>query len=889
MRWKIKMDNKQSITQKGFNLIWKNETTKNTIAANDFFAMLDWQIKAFNHLKNSQFMILNAPMGSGKSWLMCILSAHKIQQDPSLRCIIAVPQTIIAPGFVNAKLLMPDGKKISWNILHNICMKQNNKGTVSSVIKWLQNGYDNTLEDRILLCTHATLTSTYRKLKTTDSLNMLNNLLLWIDEAHHIKNAATEDFNGSIISNGLGELVAYSLNHTAKKLQVGLTTASFFRGDRCSLLTNEMENKFERFNLPYDEYFKTMKHLESFSYDFVISGPDYTNAIELLTKQRKGKDIIYVPHPNSLHAGGNKYHDVEKIITKYNNIHQGNKIHTSNGLTILKNDKNSFKILDLVNENQRNSKKNFLGSSELKKNKNALDAIIALGMFKEGANWIWADRIIIVGARSSLVDVIQMIGRLFRDAKDKKHVEILHLLPFSLEQKNSDSFRENLNNFLKAIYASLILENIFNPVKIKISANKENNNDPDADKKSIHNWLSSEIPDDTIQQELIAEVGNQLINIAATNPPVLWDEYQKIIPSILKEYGINEHLDEISKQIWSMFTQKTIQMQGISVEDIDFNILQKTHPLEFLLRYTSGICNIDTFQKLREAIQGSRQWRNLDDAKKFIHPLNLASETQWRMYIAGEMLHLPTLPNDIPRAPWVAYKNSGWRGWGDFLGTGTIAPRLRKYRSYEEARDFACSLKFKKKDDWFLYVKGHFSNLLSLPQDIPATPDKIYKRKLYKEKWEGWGNFLGTGKISNQEKNKIYRTYQEAQEFVQQLKLKSCKEWRNYLNGLFPNLPSLPLDIPKKPNEIYDKFEWHKFLGYDLSKFSCSRHFWAFKKAKNFVHKLGLKTQKDWINYCAGKFPNLPAKPLEIPSNPGKKYKNEGWMGYQDWLGTNKN
>jgi len=52
------------------------------------------------------------------------------------------------------------------------------------------------------------------------------------------------------------------------------------------------------------------------------------------------------------------------------------------------------------------------------------------------------------------------------------------------------------------------------------------------------------------------------------------------------------------------------------------------------------------------------------------------------------------------------------------------------------------------------------------------------------------------------------------------------------------------------------------------------------------VHRLGLRTQKEWQQYCAGKLPHLPPKPLQIPSNPEKKYKATGWKGSKDWLGA---
>jgi hypothetical protein len=54
-----------------------------------------------------------------------------------------------------------------------------------------------------------------------------------------------------------------------------------------------------------------------------------------------------------------------------------------------------------------------------------------------------------------------------------------------------------------------------------------------------------------------------------------------------------------------------------------------------------------------------------------------------------------------------------------------------------------------------------------------------------------------------------------------------------------------------------------------------------FKKARAFVHRLGLKSHADWIKYCAsGK------KPHDIPSAPASVYAKAGWVNLGDWLGT---
>src|SRR4030095_15245078 len=885
------MNSEQVIKKDGFNVEWSNLTSEPIQSQDGYFEMRGWQTRAFDKLKNESYMILNAPMGSGKSWLMCLLSAFKLQYNNSLRCIISVPQTIIASGFGDAKLTMPDGKKVHWKIKHNLCSDEFSRRTINYFIKWLEQPLG-TFADRTILCTHATLVGVYKKLKGENRLYLFNNILLWIDEAHHIKNIEVEGLDGAVINNGLGELVSYFLSNLLQNAQVGLATASFFRGDRATLLTDNMISKFKRFDLPYDEYFRTMEHLKSFNFDFVLSGYNYIKGIELIVRNRKGKYIIYIPHPVSQFSTGNKHQEVSDIIAIY-----GNELHTTeDGVTIISsNDRGEQKILDLVNETQRKQKKGYLNNPIIKKQSNALDTIIALGMFKEGANWIYADRSIIVGARSSLVDIIQMVGRLFRDAEGKNHVEVIQLLPFSLDQQDKERFRENLNNYLKAIYASLILENILNPVKIKAIQKAEKEKSEQENDTAKTNWLSLALSDDVKQEALMKDVSNHLIDIldrkkeTLDNVPTLYDEYKKIIPKILDSYGITEYKEEVAKQIWGTLVRRNMCMQGLSVENIDFNIVQETHPLDFLLRYTSALSYINTFEKLRVAIQLSHiAWRSFEEARDFVRALGLKSEAGWQLYIAGKMLNLPILPNDIPKAPWVVYANSGWTSLGDFLGTDEIAPKLRKYRSYEAACEFAHSLNVTKKDDWFLYLKGAFPNLPCLPDDISARPDNTYRRADYGNKWKGWGAFLGTGRISNQNKRKGWRTYKDTHNFVKPLNLKTAQDWVKYRRGGFPHLPILPNDIPRKPDEVYQEewINWSAFLGNKtISKFNSKRLFWSFEKAREFARTLGLRTQADWVNYCAGKFPNLPPKPSEVPSNPNKKYKKD-WAGYKDWFGV---
>jgi len=608
----------QNKKQNALYVTWERDDKAEGPTNSDGFSSLrGWQAEAFDELKEASRMILNAPMGSGKSWMMCALAAYKLTQDRSLRCIICVPQMVIAPGFISAKINLPDGTKVVWHIQKNLCAEGiADGGKVRALIEWLKAEHSD-LQDRVVLCSHSTLLRTYRKLQKEGALDLLNRLLLWIDEAHHLMNTSSEDLPLIIENNGLGKVIEYLLAQSDRHLLIGLTTASFFRGDRLSLLTDEMKQKFKSYLIPYDKYLASMEHLESFSFDFLLCGHNYLTGIELLLKQRKGKDIIYIPHPNSTHSQG-KQREVNSIIDTYRRIHGGEKAREDNSLIILGENTEPFKILDLVDNHpqRRSQRKEFIAHSDMKRNRECLDAIIALNMFKEGADWIWADRCIIVGSRSSLVDIVQMMGRVLRDAKEKKHVEVIQLLPFSLDQSNAALFRDNLNDYLKAIYASLILENILDPVKIKAPQNAESkeiqqqNRESKSTESLSRDWLGIVIPDAAQQNVLLANIGTRLLQARVEdNGPMTSEEHQQIIYKQLEKEGVTEHKEEISWQILGMFARKTMKLQGLSVGSIDFDIVRIGEPLDFLLTYTSGTCNIDTFQKLRDAIQISRAWR----------------------------------------------------------------------------------------------------------------------------------------------------------------------------------------------------------------------------------------------------------------------------------------
>jgi hypothetical protein len=225
---------------------------------------------------------------------------------------------------------------------------------------------------------------------------------------------------------------------------------------------------------------------------------------------------------------------------------------------------------------------------------------------------------------------------------------------------------------------------------------------------------------------------------------------------------------------------------------------------------------------------------------------------------------------------------------GAWLGTGNVANHKRVFRTYDEAVILVQKLGLKSESEWRAYCQGKLVNLPPKPSDIPATPGSSYGKEFYQR--GGMGAWLGTGTVAA--KMRIYLTYDEAVKFVRNLNLKSECEWRAYCRGERSDLPPKPSDIPTTPGRSYGKEFYLKggmgaWLGTGTVP-AKMRIYRTYDEAANFVHKLKLDSVKEWKAYCRGEWKDLPSRPQDIPTNPNRVYKDEGWSGWGDWLGTGR-
>jgi hypothetical protein len=268
---------------------------------------------------------------------------------------------------------------------------------------------------------------------------------------------------------------------------------------------------------------------------------------------------------------------------------------------------------------------------------------------------------------------------------------------------------------------------------------------------------------------------------------------------------------------------------------------------------------------------GYRDWlgtetlrRGFKEAREFVRSLQLKNQADWYAYCKSGKR-----PDDIPSDPHVVYKEQGWCGLGDWLGTGAVAARNLSFRPFLAAREFVRGLGLKSQGEWKNYRKSG-----KKPSDIPASPNVVYRD----EGWVGLADWLGTDTIPS--RDLMFRPYAGAQQFVHTLGLRTQGEWFEYCKS-----GNKPRDIPASPNVVYKGEGWKNlrdWLGTE-KRGKKKPVFRPFAEARDFVRTLGLKGFTDWCE-----FSRSDKRPIDIPSNPSKVYKNDGWVNFGDWLGTGK-
>jgi len=398
--------------------------------------MREMQARAYE-ARNAQYLLLKAPPASGKSRALMFLGLDKLHNQGLKKVIVAVPEMSIGSSFKDTDLTS-GGFFADWKVLpsYNLCVPGGEAQKVKAFVRFMSDP-----DASVLVCTHATLRFAYQQLTPAD----FNDTLLAIDEFHHTS-ADGENRLGSLIDG----VMAGSNAH------IVAMTGSYFRGDAVPILLPEDEEKFTQVTYSYYEQLNGYQYLKSLGIGYHFYTGRYVDAVHEVLDTTK-KTIVHIPNVNSVESTKDKLSEVDHILDAIGEVVE--KDMKTGIITVRDETGRLLKVADLVDDGpMRIEVQNYLRNVSKAED---MDIIIALGMAKEGFDWPWCEHVLTIGYRSSLTEIIQIIGRATRDCEGKSHAQFTNLI--SQPDAEDDDVKRSVNDMLKAITVSLLMEQVLAP------------------------------------------------------------------------------------------------------------------------------------------------------------------------------------------------------------------------------------------------------------------------------------------------------------------------------------------------------------------------------------------------------------------------------------------
>lgn len=572
--------------------------------------MREMQAKAYKE-RNAQYILLKAPPASGKSRALMFLGLDKLYKQGVKKVIVAVPERSIGSSFATTDLTNY-GFFRDWepNDKYNLCTPDadGSKRKVVAFQDFMKS------DEKILICTHATLRFAFDQLEVKD----FDNTLVSIDEFHHV--SADED-------NRLGEVLKRIM--TESSAHIVAMTGSYFRGDSVPVLPAEEEAKFTRVTYDYYEQLNGYKYLKSLGIGYHFYQGQYMSAIgEVLDTSKK--TIIHIPSVNSAESTKDKHGEVAEILGTIGEFIGQDK---KTGIIKVrrKGDKKILKVANLVYDDQKERDKvvAYLRSIE---SVDDMDIIIALGMAKEGFDWPYCEHALTVGYRGSLTEIIQIIGRATRDSSNKTHAQFTNLLAAPNAEDNDVKYA--VNNMLKAITASLLMEQVMAPV-FKFKRKKEEGEEQEGEEgtddsntisvinldepstKKVKEILESDLNDlkatilqDTkIQQTMNGNVDPAFVNKVLI-PKIIEEKYPDLTEEETEQVRQNLIVDTVVKntEIKEKDGKKFIKLADkfINIEDLHIDMIDQVNPFQKAYEVLSKSVTKEVLKVFQDTINNTK-------------------------------------------------------------------------------------------------------------------------------------------------------------------------------------------------------------------------------------------------------------------------------------------
>lgn len=573
--------------------------------------MREMQQKAYS-ANSAQYLLIKAPPASGKSRALMFIALEKLHHQGLKKVIVAVPEKSIGASFASTEL-SKYGFFTDWNPnpRYNLCTPGEDKSKVTAFLNFLES------DEQILICTHATLRFAFDGLDE----KKLNNTLIAIDEFHHV--SADGD-------NRLGEVMRSIM--AKSNAHIIAMTGSYFRGDNIPVLLPEDEAKFTKVTYTYYEQLNGYEYLKSLGIGYHFYQGRYfkkqpdkeMSALEEVLDENK-KTIIHIPSVNSAESSREKLEEVGYIIEALGELEYQDEI---TGVLYVKSKRSGrmLKIADLVNDNPR-ARDKITSYLREEKTQDAIDIIIALGMAKEGFDWPYCEHALTIGYRGSLTEIIQIIGRATRDSENKTHAQFTNLV--AEPDAENDEVKVAVNNMLKAITASLLMEQVLAPnFKFKPKYNEDDDSVVDENTIKIRGFKlpTSQRAKDIIEtdlNDLKARIlqNDQMLKAMPGNiePEVI---NTVLIPKIIREVypDLNEEEVEAVRQhvvVDSVIKNSVIEEQGgrkfirmagsfVNIDDIHIDLIDTINPFQKAFEILSKSVTAQVLRLINEHIQSTK-------------------------------------------------------------------------------------------------------------------------------------------------------------------------------------------------------------------------------------------------------------------------------------------
>ncbi|EJE32656.1 TPA: DEAD/DEAH box helicase [Staphylococcus aureus] len=588
------------------NLFEINFDKKRSKSTNSL-GMREMQARVYEK-RNSKYLLVKAPPASGKSRALMFVGLDKLKNQGLKKIIIAVPERSIGKSFRNTEL-KKYGFYWDWNV-----KPQNNLtigiGETSKVKRFVEFMNSNEKEDNILISTHATLRYAFEELDDS----VFDNSLLAIDEFHHVSRD-----DSSVLGNALRSIMSNSSAH------ILAMTGSYFRGDSVQILEPNDEDKFEKVTYTYYEQLNGYQYLKSFAMGYSFYRGQYTEALDEVIDVSK-KSIIHIPNVNSSESTKEKYDEVDRIMDV---ISDGGDVHqNSDGIyEVNRPDGKQLLVADLVNEESRDKVTSYLANiTDDIEDLDKLDIIIALGMAKEGFDWPFAEYALTIGYRNSLTEIIQIIGRVTRDSANKSHAQFTNLI--AQPDAQDDEVLYAVNNLMKAITASLLMEQVLAPVYNFKPKDKKLDNLDEISIKGLNpsdktertekiikddmaDLKSSILQSKDIQNAIVSGSDAEMINKTLV-PRVIIERYPDLtdeeLETVRQHTVANVNFSASSKVMSNDGNREIIKMSDkfINIDELNIDLIDSINPFQRAYEMISRDINAPTLQFIQDYMSSKK-------------------------------------------------------------------------------------------------------------------------------------------------------------------------------------------------------------------------------------------------------------------------------------------